>query len=301
MMRSSARRRTLAAVIGGLVALGWMTVAPPTSGAVELVRCDSADPLYPGFATATQAADAPDDAPICDDTGSQEVVSASGPALRTSEQAAADDHYRHNGQQTTNQHSGGKITVEVTNPSVTHTSGAPAEFVVSRVMGKTGGSDVRWLEVGWAENNFGGGGSQVVYTYSTTDDRWHYHTGYNISAGHFYSFRVRGCTVGGAAQTCADIYWNGQWRLVRHTSHGCSDNTCYIEAYTEIYSANNTFPALAQDGTGVSWKNNKIRTASGWTTWSGSIATSRGWKSPYRACWPSSSNAAFTVVKASTC
>lgn len=248
---------------------------------------------WAGFATPEEAAAAPDDAPVCV-TPRDQIEVQKGRPLHAGPPADSavptGTGYHHNGAQTNARYKGGQATIEVTDPKVTH-DGSVNEFVVSRVMGKKW-ADSNWLEAGWAEVSWRSD-TPVVYTYTDAVGSWNFHTGYSLTRGSYYKFRVERCSVDGVYRTCAYIYWNGSWQRLDVTSYGCTydgtdDNRrCYIEEYTEVYSQDSSpHPALTDNDASIDWDDTKIRDGANWVTWNDNTYPSgEGSIDPYSACW----------------
>lgn len=259
------------------------------------------DKGWKGFATAEEAeAAASDTAPVCvvDEAKikKQEKVDkkpVDKPASDESvEGPAPTPGHHHNGAQTNDRYKGGRATIEVTNPEVTHpVGGTPFEFVASRVMAKKW-SLSNWLEVGWAEVSWRGD-DQYVYTFTDGDGQWHFYDDYSLTKGSYYKFRTERCFIDGAYKTCAYLLWDGSWQLLDRTPNGCTydggsdSQRCFLEEYTEIYSEDSTpHPHMTVGGNAVHWEDTRIRPGSTFVSWSdASYPSSEGEADPYSVCW----------------
>lgn len=233
----------------------------------------------PGFATAEGAQKAAENAnksaPCAADPANSIIASGGKPAPSST-------GYHHNGAQTNSQYRGGQITVEVGDPDVDHRSAAPYEFVVSRVLAKTGNPG-NWIEIGWAEVSWKDN-KRYVYTFKSETGTWNFHTSYTLSDGNYYSFRTETCTT---TETCAYILSGGSWVQLRKATMTC---TCGIEEYLEVYSEDSTpHPGITApvDKSGVNFKNTQISAVAGtWALWSDvTFPSSEGQVSPYNVCW----------------
>ncbi|HWL65892.1 MAG TPA: hypothetical protein VNP73_07950 [Actinomycetota bacterium] len=211
--------------------------------------------------------------------------------------------YNHNGAQTMNRYNGAQATVEVTDPDVDHNN-SPDEFVASRIMAKKYRLQ-QWLEVGWAEVSWKDD-RQYVYTYSDESTKWQFHERYELVPGQSYSFRVYGCALPGDGRgTCAAIYWNGQWELLRTSKYGCTyvhrkdpDRRCFIEEYTEVYSVDSSpEPTLGSDNDAVEWSDAQLLVGKTWSTWNDTdYESAEGSVDSYSVCWLAK-NHDFYVIK----
>lgn len=269
-----------------LQALGIYT--GPTPAEVGLPSCTTADPDWEGFATAEEA-----EAAVTDTDAASCMVD---PADVTYWLGMPEPHsgpppqgYHHAGMETNAKYQGGRVAVEVGNPAVCHQCPGPGQqFVVARTFAKILG---KWIEVGWGEISWLND-NRHVYTFASQTDMWRFYFNFHLTHGRYYVFRARDCAAG-----CAEIWWNGVWRLLQKaTDFRCMNqngtNNCFQEVYLEIYSGSGVpeeHPSMnaAVDGVGVNFKNAKLRTApSTYYLWSDSSYPSMELQvSPYVVCW----------------
>jgi hypothetical protein len=198
--------------------------------------------------------------------------------------------YWHNGVQTRERFKGIEATIQVSNPSVTH-SGQDTEFVVSRVMGKAENGS-QWQEAGWVEHSIWDD-KPYVYTFSDQDDLWRRYTQYTLSRSLYYNFRVHRCYVGSTIYSCAYIYWSGAWHLLDYRSYGCAiynggtdSQRCFGEAYTEIYSVDSTPAPSIATGNHIDWDAVHIRPGNTWYPLDDDVyGVDEGAEAPYVLCW----------------
>ena len=183
---------------------------------------------------------------------------------------------------------GGKVTVEVTNPAVDHTSDLDQEeFVVSRVLSVA--TTGNWLEVGWSEVSYRSN-IREVYTFASSDGLWVWHS-YTLDDQTFYSFRTRRCTVSGQTSQCAEIYWSGQWQMVDYDTPaecrgGAGNARCALEEFTEIASeqSGSAHPDLTgMPSNRIDWKDTELRLDNqNWIQWT--RPSSQGTPTAYDTC-----------------
>jgi hypothetical protein len=270
-------------------ALGLRTLPAPEERRLPACR---PDPNWKGFATREEALR------VAEAVATAEPTCVSDPrnALYSTREwprkvpyQGGDGHYRWAGAQTVNRYEGGRITVEVGNPDVSH--GGPPEFVAARVMAFTPIN--RWVEAGWAEDTAYGGDARYVYTAINSASGYFetVHSSYVLTDGSFYIFRVRdwGNDFGDA-----EIWWAGSWNfldtnpdMLCRYSYGTPN--CNIEEATEIYSTDFTWPTMNApvNGSGVNYYDTMLRTdPSTWVFWNDSLYPSTEFGDPpYSACW----------------
>lgn len=201
--------------------------------------------------------------------------------------------YHHNGSFTnSSEYAGGKVEVEVRNPSVSHVSGI-TEFVSNRVL--TQRPNDEWLETGWVEYS-DEGDAQYVYGYDTEEHSWNFAKQYDLTFGHYYAFRTRGCTLGGDDRQCGELYWNGLWELIRNSDTAdcrpASTPICHVEEYTEIFSNQTSSPhpnLTTNQGDGkIHWRNTEVRKDIGgsaqWVAWNSTFSDDWYNITPYDTC-----------------
>jgi hypothetical protein len=202
--------------------------------------------------------------------------------------------YHHNGWRTSNDtYAGGKVEVEVRDTGVDHFQSIE-EFVASRVLSVhgVGPSSLEWIEAGWAEHSDRTSNTPEVYTYETGSNSWAFAPQYPLAMGSFYAFRTRNCTISGDDRQCGEIFWAGQWQLLRNSNAADCRNpsgtaVCGNEEYTEIYSdqAADPHPDLsgASAGNRIDWRNTELRTNGAvWVQWTHASALHE--RAPYSAC-----------------
>lgn len=302
-MRTTLRNSALAVclVTGALVTPGASAAttidlpaqaAPDRVDVSKLPRC--AVKPWKGFETAAEADAIPADAPVCLSPQDRVVTRSAGrngpaPASPSTSQ----DGYYHNGPATLDRYKGVEATFQVTNAAVDHT-GLCCQFVVSRVMALAY-PDSNWLEAGWAEHSEDrDDDTAYVYTYTDVnnpDHTWRFFPGYSLSRSRYYTWRVDRCYVGPATvETCAYIFWGGEWNLLTHGDYGCTvyasgtDNQrCYGHALTEIYSENGSISIAT--GNSVDWLGVKVRKGTSWYSLSTAYDVKVWQTSPYVVCW----------------
>lgn len=202
-----------------------------------------------------------------------------------------DTGYHHNGYKTSaSNYAGGKIEVEAQNSTVDHNPSI-SEFVVSRVL--TVRTNGEWIEVGTAEHSDRTATFPEVYTFETGTSTWAFAPGYGLTIGSYYPFRTRNCTVSGDDRQCAEIYWAGQWQLLRNSNAAdcrttSGDAICKVEEFTEIFSDQSADPhpdlSSAAQGNRVDWRSTQLRTDNPaiWVLWTHSSTSS--FVTPYLRC-----------------
>jgi hypothetical protein len=266
-----------------LIALG-VDPGVPTPESTGLPLCDTVSD------SGTPARTVQDDEPVC--VVDPETVEF-GVGLTPPDGSSGAAGYHWNGYRTTDSdYAGGRVTIEVTNPQVDHTSDFDQEeFVVSRVLSVA--TTGKWIEVGWSEVSYRSN-NREVYTFASSDGLWHWYS-YTLDDQSFYSFRTRGCTVGGESSQCAEIYWSGSWQMIDYDTPadcrgGAGNARCAVEEYTEIASeqSGSTHPDLTGNSTNrVDWKDTKLRLDNhNWIQWTRS--STQGTTTAYDTCLISS-------------
>lgn len=242
----------------------------PTVASTGLPECD-ADPTWPGFPTAADAAAASDDVPECVPDPTDEIIGVGYPPPHAG--------YHYAGARTSGTHQGGQVTDEVGDPSVVH-DGTTNQFVVARVLAQDGSDE--WVEAGWSEVSWRSN-VREVYSYNSDAGTWAWPSGYNLVEGHYYKFRATGCS----SAICAEIYWSGNWHVIRQNLAGsCGGDSCHLEEFVEVYLALDvTHPSVDApvDGGGVNFQNTQLKDGGDWSSWTASSSSNP--TSPYVVCW----------------
>lgn len=214
--------------------------------------------------------------------------------------------YHWNGYRTNaRSYAGGKVEIEVRDPSVDHDlPSGTEEFVANRVLTQTSTTS-DWLEVGWAEVSWKDN-NQYVYSYDTEEGTWGFPGGYNLTTGSYYAFRTRNCTVNNDDRQCGELFWSGQWQLIRNSDPGdCRKPDgaamCAVEEFTEVFSEDTNTPHPNLTGTSggnvIDWRNTELRTDAGsWVTWT--APSEKGTQTAYDTC-PIKAYYRFYAIKGS--
>lgn len=278
------------------VARGIPTIAWPAGFSLALCQ---PDPLWKGFATPQQAQDAiagAADAPTC--VADPKKALYGPPAISAMSSApmpasgsgcgGSGANNRYSGAETISRYEGGRATIEVGDPDVSHTP-ALDHWAVSRVLAFT--PAFNWIEIGWEERGIDYWTTPAVYTYKNPGCQWVNWPQFPLTVGSYYIFRVRDQ---GNTSAYAEIYWGTSWALVDYNPSMLCDysygtNNCIIEEYMEAFAAGTApWPILNApvDGGGVNFKDTMLRTSpSTWAFWNNSLypSTTRA-NSPYHLC-----------------
>jgi hypothetical protein len=140
--------------------------------------------------------------------------------------------YHHLGATTDGTWSGvvGRMTVR--DPSV---RAGTYDFVATRFMAKASTADgVKWLEAGWAETGWSGGGKQRVYTFDTNTNSWTFYDQYPIADGDQIWIQLSTSQAGPTPTWTAWLWWGGSWHLLTQQRLPIGDHAT-IEEYVEVY------------------------------------------------------------------
>ncbi|MEV6968089.1 hypothetical protein AB0M47_23560 [Hamadaea sp. NPDC051192] len=113
------------------------------------------------------------------------------------------------------------------------------DFTAARFMARRDAGDghTTWLEAGWAETGWSGGGRQRIYTYDTNRNSWTFFEDYKIHSGdQIWIYLESGPDSGQLANEWrAWLWWGDKWHLLASQRLPLT-SSAQVEQYVEVYA-----------------------------------------------------------------
>jgi hypothetical protein len=157
---------------------------------------------------------------------------SSGPTARPADPPTPAPGYHHLGATTEGTWSGVLGRVSIRDPGVRE---GTFDFVATRFMAKADTPDgVKWLEAGWAETGWSGGGQQRIYTFDTNTGHWTFYDQYPVKSGDQVWIELLATGTAASPTWSAWLWWSGGWHLLTSQQLPLTDHAT-IEEYVEVY------------------------------------------------------------------
>jgi hypothetical protein len=213
--------------------------------------CPPVYPTPPGLAPGEEA---PDDAPVCFTPPEEQGLRIPRSPLRSGLSllhGEGSSTHRLVGSRTAYfNFEGGKMTTEVTNPSICSWCANNQHFYDRTVARSTGGN---YIEMGWIESNWGptytGDDQMIASVTGTPDDFWPLvHDSWDLSVHSQYGFRTLQCGPAGDLKVCMQWYdpyydiWRNlrTWTGVMRCESADGSGNCLVNFYGEAASADSS-------------------------------------------------------------
>jgi hypothetical protein len=150
------------------------------------------------------------------------------------------------------------------------------DFVAARFMAKADTrTGVKWLEAGWAETGWTGGGRQRIYTFDTNTGRWTFYDRYPIRSGDRIWVELVTTQTGPDPTWSAWLWWGGDWHLLTAQPLPLTEHAT-IEEYVEVYVDPTRGGTIAVPPVQVDNVQLKRGPGSGMGYWNHGVATAPG-------------------------